>query len=47
LLREHGVRFELLVLPFEVHSFARAASWTSAFERASAFLGLHLRSVKR
>ncbi|HEY2066560.1 MAG TPA: prolyl oligopeptidase family serine peptidase [Gemmatimonadaceae bacterium] len=37
-LREHGVDFEQLILPDEIHGFLRYASWLQAYTAAADFL---------
>ena len=41
-LRKHGVPFEQLVLPDEVHVMLRAASWLTFFETSDRFLARYL-----
>jgi dipeptidyl aminopeptidase/acylaminoacyl peptidase len=42
-LRKHGVPFETLVFPDDVHSFLLHARWLETFERSADFLDRHLR----
>ena len=42
-LRAHGVEFEQLVSPDEVHSFLRHARWLDAFRAAAGFLDRKLK----
>lgn len=42
-LSTHGIPHERLILPDEVHSFLRHASWVKVFETAFDFLERHLR----
>ena len=43
-LRQHGVEFELLVFPDEVHSFLLHRRWVETFERAADFLERKLKA---
>jgi dipeptidyl aminopeptidase/acylaminoacyl peptidase len=42
-LRKHGVEFEQLVFPDEVHDFLRHEDWLRAYHSAAEFLDRHLR----
>jgi dipeptidyl aminopeptidase/acylaminoacyl peptidase len=46
-LREHGVSFEQLVLPDEVHAMLRAVSWLTFFETSDRFLARYLHPPSR
>ena len=41
-LREHGVDYQELVLPDEIHGFLRHASWLRVYAAAAAFLDAKL-----
>jgi len=41
-LREHGVEYQQLILPDEIHGFLRHASWLRAYAAASEFLDAKL-----
>jgi dipeptidyl aminopeptidase/acylaminoacyl peptidase len=41
-LREHGVEYQELVLPDEIHGFLRHTSWLRVYSAAAAFLDAKL-----
>jgi len=41
-LRKHGVEFEQLIFPDEIHGFATHARWLQAYRAAADFFGEHL-----
>src|SRR5262249_34560218 len=45
-LRQHGVVFEELVFPDEVHDFLLHAHWQAAYEAAAAFLDRQLNRTR-
>ncbi|HVV43984.1 MAG TPA: prolyl oligopeptidase family serine peptidase, partial [Bryobacteraceae bacterium] len=42
-LRQHGVPFEQMILPDEVHDFLVHADWLAAYHAADDFLARHLK----
>ena len=46
-LRAHGVEYQELVLPDEIHGFLRHASWLRVYSAAAAFLDAKLARSSR
>ena len=43
LLRKHGVDFEQIVFPDEIHDLLRHQNWVSSYSAAGTFLDKHLK----